>query len=194
MDEGYVFDNPVYDEHAADVVDDDDDQQTQPQIHGEDAIGAEQTQREQLPHVDEETRNQKERMVNEFYEHIKNNYGWKPKYIRYDNFKLVDGILHLEIGNKEISLMSKDGKSFLALSTLEKNIGKQFSLAMGGTTAIREMLHLPEYTSGTKKLSPKDTKILQNAESTIGEADTILKQPFTGEEIEMGDLRQMEKQ
>ena len=68
---------------------------------------------------------------------------------------------------KRILITTKRGGSFISLSTLAGRIG------VGGTDAIRDLLHLPNYTSAVKPLSAQAVATLQKVENNLPDIDSV---------------------
>jgi hypothetical protein len=79
---------------------------------------------------------QKQYVVKEYYKLIKEKYGLDPVYIDYSNFELGpdNKTLFLKLGDIDIQITAKKGRSFINLGSLASRIG------IGGANAIRDLL------------------------------------------------------
>ena len=127
----------------------------------------------ETPHVDMRTQlkvKQIKSIVDRYYELIKEKYNLDPEYIDYTNFELGydHKTLFLKVGDKPpVLITAKIGDGFINLKTLERSIG------VGGTRAIRDLLHLPEYTSKTKTLSAQAAAALRKVENNLPNIDNV---------------------
>ena len=112
---------------------------------------------------------QKQSLVKKYYNLIKEKYGLDSDYIDYTNFVLGDDnlTLFLKVGDKDVQISNKRGDSFINLGTLASKIG------VGGTRAIRDLLHLPNYKSITKTLSAQAVGALRKVEDNLPNIDNI---------------------
>ena len=165
----YNFENPTYgkddyDEFDKEDMDADDEFEETIQNQGAHIV--------EVPQVDTRTQlivEQKESIVKEYYKLIKERYGLDPSRIDITNFELGSDnkTLYLKVGDKEILITSKRGGSFINLNTLASRIGE------GGTSAIRDFLSLPTYTSAVKPLSAQAVATLQKVENNLPDIDSV---------------------
>ena len=165
----YNFENPTYEKDDYDEFDKEDmdaDDEFEETIQNQGAHIVE------VPQVDTRTQlivEQKESIVKEYYKLIKERYGLDPSRIDITNFELGSDnkTLYLKVGDKEILITSKRGGSFINLNTLASRIGE------GGTSAIRDFLSLPTYTSAVKPLSAQAVATLQKVENNLPDTDSV---------------------
>ena len=165
----YNFENPTYEKDDYDEFDKEDmdaDDEFEETIQNQGAHIVE------VPQVDTRTQlivEQKESIVKEYYKLIKERYGLDPSRIDITNFELGSDnkTLYLKVGDKEILITSKRGGSFINLNTLASRIGE------GGTSAIRDFLSLPTYTSAVKPLSAQAVATLQKVENNLPDIDSV---------------------
>ena len=165
----YNFENPTYgkddyDEFDKEDMDADDEFEETIQNQGAHIV--------EVPQVATRTQlivEQKESIVKEYYKLIKERYGLDPSRIDITNFELGSDnkTLYLKVGDKEILITSKRGGSFINLNTLASRIGE------GGTSAIRDFLSLPTYTSAVKPLSAQAVATLQKVENNLPDIDSV---------------------
>ena len=165
----YNYENPTYEKDDYDEFDKEDmdaDDEFEETIQNQGAHIVE------VPQVDIRTQlivEQKESIVKEYYKLIKKNYGLDPSRIDITNFELGSDnkTLYLKVGDKEILITTKKGGSFISLNTLASRIGG------GGTSAIRDLLSLPDYTSTVKPLSAQAAAALQKVENNLPDIDSV---------------------
>ena len=165
----YNYENPTYEKDDYDEFDKEDmdaDDEFEETIRNQGAHIVE------VPQVDTRTQlivEQKESLVKEYYKLIKKKYGLDPDHIDITNFELGSDnkTLYLKVGDKEILITTKKGGSFITLSTLASRIGE------GGTSAIRDFLSLPTYTSAVKPLSAQAVATLQKVENNLPDIDNV---------------------
>ena len=165
----YNYENPTYEKDDYDEFDKEDmdaDDEFEETIQNQGAHIVE------VPQVDTRTQlivEQKESIVKEYYKLIKERYGLDPSRIDITNFELGSDnkTLYLKVGDKEILITSKRGGSFINLNTLASRIGE------GGTSAIRDFLSLPTYTSAVKPLSAQAVATLQKVENNLPDIDSV---------------------
>ena len=165
----FNYENPTHDE---DDYDEDDQEAMNVDDEFEETIQNQGTHIAETPQVDMRTQlkvEQIQSLVKKYYELIKEKYGLDPDHIDYTNFELgSDGItLYLKVGDEEVPITNKRGNSFIGLSTLAGKIGA------GGTRAIRDLLHLPDYKSLTKTLSAQAAAALRKVENNLPNIDNV---------------------
>ena len=165
----YNYENPTYDKDDYNEFDKDD-------MDADDEF--EETIRNQGAHIDETPQvdirtqlivQQKESIVKKYYKLIKGKYGLDPDHIDITNFELGSDnkTLYLKVGDDRVLITTKRGGSFISLSTLARRIGS------GGTDAIRDLLHLPTYTSTIKPLPAQDAAALQKVKNNLLDIDNV---------------------
>ena len=165
----YNYENPTYEKDDYDEFDKEDmdaDDEFEETIQNQGAHIVE------VPRVDTRTQlivEQKESIVKEYYKLIKERYWLDPSRIDITNFELGSDnkTLYLKVGDKEILITSKRGGSFINLNTLASRIGE------GGTSAIRDFISLPTYTSAVKPLSAQAVATLQKVENNLPDIDSV---------------------
>ena len=165
----YNYENPTYEKDDYDEFDKEDmdaDDEFEETIQNQGAHIVE------VPQVDTRTQlivEQKESIVKEYYKLIKKKYGLDPSRIDITNFELGSDnkTLYLKVGDKEILITTKKGGSFISLNTLASRIGE------GGTSAIRDLLNLPNYRSAVKPLSAQAVAALQKVENNLPDIDNV---------------------
>ena len=165
----YNYENPTYEKDDYDEFDKED---MDADDEFEETILNQGAHIDEVPQVDTRTQlivEQKESIVKEYYKLIKEKYGLDPVFIDYTNFELGSDnkTLYLKVGDKEILITSKRGGSFINLNTLASRIGG------GGTSAIRDFLSLPTYTSAVKPLSAQAAATLQKVENNLPDIDSV---------------------
>ena len=168
----FNYENPSYDE---DDYDEDDQEVMNVDDEFEETIQNQGAHIAETPQVDMRTQlkvEQIQSLVKKYYELIKEKYGLDPDHIDYTNFELgSDGItLYLKVGDEEVPITSKRGDSFINLSTLARKINE---IGVGGTRAIRDLLHLPDYKSLTKTLSAQAAAALRKVENNLPNIDNV---------------------
>ena len=101
----------------------------------------------------------RDNLVHDFYKAIDRDYGLSPTNIDYDRFVVgKDGELKLRVKNRRFQITSTAGTSkFLSLGTIARKIG--------GVSAVRKYLNLPDYKSKSKP-----TPAFENLERKVDEA------------------------
>ena len=161
------FDEDDYDEDNKEVMDADDE--------FEETILNQGAHIGETPQVDMRTQlkvEQIQSLVKKYYELIKEKYGLDPDHIDYTNFELgSDGTtLYLKVGDKPILISAKRGGSFINLGTLAGRINE---IGVGGTRAIRDLLHLPDYKSTIRPIYPEAAEALRRIESGLPNMDNV---------------------
>ena len=170
---GYHFENPTFDEdkiidEIQSVLDYEENMHANEEFNR--SIQNQSAHIEDINDVDTRTQlinEQKQSFVNEYYKLIKEKYGLNPVHIDITNFELGpdNKTLLLKVGDRDIQLSK--GTGFISLSTLASRIGS------GGTSAIRDLLSLPNYSSATKSLSAQAVANLQKLENNLPNIDNV---------------------